>query len=1088
MENQGIWDICRQNPPPCAGTNTPYMSGFADANGIAQRYRSLITSSYPNYYGILGAFLPSNCSKSNSAACYPPVGSFTDPNLVDRFESVGLTWKGYMENQTPMAGCDPFSHNAYEHEHNGFLAFQDIYSNAARCNKIVRANPALSSTCTVNDCALINDLNSASAPNFMWLSPNDCNNIHGGSSCTNGCTSGGSTTCQRAGDNYLSGLIPNILNSATFTTTRAALFVVFDEGTGYCPLNNSSEDCLYAVWSGPVAKTNFHSSQTYNQYSLTKTIEVNWNLASLTSNDANAIPMTEFFIPNPQDFSITANPSSVTFNTSSTGTFTVTITAQNGFAGTVNLSTSTTPSSGVTVSCNPTSISGGSGSSTCSLNSPTPGTYTVTVTGTSGSLSHSTNVSVTVTQPTPPDFSITSNPTDLTVNAATSGTSTITITPLNGFTGNVTLVATTNSTNLTCNLSPNTISGGSGTSTLSCSGSSASNYLATVTGTSGSLSHSTTVIYRTQDFTISASPTSVSTNVNVAATSTISISPINAFTGTVSLAVTTNSTSLSCNLSPTSIPGGSGSSSLSCTGQSAGNYLALVTGASSSLSHSTSVVYHVTNAPTFSVAASPTSLAVNSGVAGTSTITVSPQSGFTGTVTLSVGTNSTELSCSLSPTMISGGSGSSTLSCTGSAAANYLAVVTGTSGSLSSQTSVTYHVSPAPDFGLSASPTSLTILQGSSGRSTVTVTSLNSFTGTVTIAASVSPTGPSTNLNPSTITLTSNGAGSSSLNVTTANAAPGTYRVNVTATSGSLSHSVIITITITSAGSPSYALVVSYEGYVYKLYPNKTFVRIAHPVTTQLRAVAWKPDGSYALIIGDSAVLIKYDGTSLTTIPTGFSSTVNFLSIAWRPDGSYALIGGSGGALLRYDGTTATPVTNPYTAYYRAISWNPTGSQALLVGYLGGIYMYQSSTGQVTQLTSPTTRDLSAVAWNPNGSYALLAGSGGAILRYDGASLQTLNTVGIYNSSLIIRSVAFNPSSGNALLVGDSGLVLTYDGSNLAALPAITSSILYSVSWSNGVAYIVGGQGTILTYSSGALTSVPSGFNSGFRGIAWKPN
>src|SRR5207249_9151769 len=107
----------------------------------------------------------------------------------------------------------------------------------------------------------------------------------------------------------------------------------------------------------------------------------------------------------------------------------------------------------------------------------------------------------------------------------------------------------------------------------------------------------------------------------------------------VSLAVTTNSTSLSCNLSPTSIPGGSGSSSLSCTGQSADNYLALVTGASSSLSHSTSVVYHVTNAPTFSVTASPTSLAVNSGVAGTSTITVSPQNGFTGTVTFSVGTN-----------------------------------------------------------------------------------------------------------------------------------------------------------------------------------------------------------------------------------------------------------------------------------------------------------------------------------------------------------------------------------------------------------------------------------------------------------------
>ena len=123
-------------------------------------------------------------------------------------------------------------------------------------------------------------------------------------------------------------------------------------------------------------------------------------------------------------------------------------------------------------------------------------------------------------------------------------------------------------------------------------------------------------------------------------------------------------------------------------------------------------------------------------------------------------------------------------------------------------------------------------------------------------------------------------------------------------------------MTITSATGSSYALVVSYEGYVYKLYSNKTMVRIAHPVTTQLRAVTWKPDGSYALIIGDAAVLIKYDGNTFTTIPTGFSSAVNFLSIAWRPDGSYALIGGSGGALLRYDGTTVAPVSNPYTAYY----------------------------------------------------------------------------------------------------------------------------------------------------------------------------
>ena len=790
--------------------------------------------------------------------------------------------------------------------------------------------------------------------------------------------------------------------------------------------------------------------------------------------------------PSP-DFSLTSNPSSVALKSGTTGSFTATVSAQNGFTGTVSLSTSTSPSAGLTVSCSPGSISGGSGSSTCSLTGSSPGNYTVIVTGTSGSLSHTASVSVSVTQSPSPDFTISASPTGVIANVGAAGASSITVAPRNGFTGTITLATTTNSTNLTCTLSSSSIPGGSGTSTLSCNGSPTGNYLATITGTSGTLSHSANVTYHVQDFAISASPASVTVNVNVAGSSTITIAPLNAFSGTITLAVSTNSTSLSCNLSPTSIPNGSGSSSLSCTGQSAGNYLAIVTGASGTLSHSTSAVYHTTNAPAFSVTANPTSLTLNSGVDGTSKITVSPQNDFTGTVILSVATNSTGLSCSLSATTIPGGSGSSTLSCNGSAPANYLAIVTGTSGSLSSQASVTYHVTPAPDFSLSASPTSSTIPQGSSTISTITATSLNSFTGTVTIAVSVSPTGPATSLAPSTVTLASNGSGSSTLNVTSANAAPGIYRVNVTATSGSLSHSVIVTVTITGAGSPSYALVVSYEGYVYKLYSNKTLVRIAHPVTTQLRAVAWRPDGSYALIVGDAAVLIKYDGASLTTIPTGFSTTVNFLSIAWKPDGSYALIGGSGGALLKYDGAAVTQITNPYTAYYRAISYNPGGTQALLLGYFGGIYLYQSN-GQVTQLTSPTSNDLGAVAWNPNGSYALITGSGGTILRYDGTTFQTLNTAGIYSSTLVVRYVSFNPTGSLALLVGDSGLVLTYDGTSLTALPAVTSAILYSLSWSKGTAYIVGGLGTLLTYAGGALSSIPSGFNSGFRGIAWKPN
>src|SRR5207237_267595 len=135
------------------------------------------------------------------------------------------------------------------------------------------------------DYMLINDLSSASAPSFMWLTPNNCDNMHG---FTGTCPSSVSF-----GDGYLKSLIPNILSSTTFTTQRSALFVVFDEGNGFCPLNRSSEDCVYAVWAGRLAKASFGTTNLYNHYSWTRTVEVNWNLPSLTSNDGSATPMTE---------------------------------------------------------------------------------------------------------------------------------------------------------------------------------------------------------------------------------------------------------------------------------------------------------------------------------------------------------------------------------------------------------------------------------------------------------------------------------------------------------------------------------------------------------------------------------------------------------------------------------------------------------------------------------------------------------------------------------------------------------------------------------------------------------------------------
>src|SRR5207244_6993357 len=152
-------------------------------------------------------------------------------------------------------------------------------------------------------------------------------------------------------------------------------------------------------------------------------------------------------------------------------------------------------------------------------------------------------------------------------------------------------------------------------------------------------------------------------------------------------------------------------------------------------------------------------------------------------------------------------------------------------------------------------------------------------------------------------------------------------------------------------------------------------------------------------------VLIKYDGTTLTIVPTGLGTTINLLCSAWKLDRSYVLRGGSGGALLKYDCTTLTQVLNPYAVSYRAISWNPSGTQAILVSYFGQVFQYQSI-GQLTKLTSGASQSFDAVAWSPDGSYALIAGAGGGILRYDGTAFRALNTVRVPSSLMTIRYVS----------------------------------------------------------------------------------
>ena len=119
---------------------------------------------------------------------------------------------------------------------------------------------------------------------------------------------------------------------------------------------------------------------------------------------------------------------------------------------------------------------------------------------------------------------------------------------------------------------------------------------------------------------------------------------------------------------------------------------------------------------------------------------------------------------------------------------------------------------PAPGFSIEANPTSLSFQQGSSGTSIIALTSLNGFSGSLALSGSASPLGPTVSFSSTSVTLSSGGTATSNMTVSATeglygSVASGNYSVNVTATSGSLSRSATVQVTVGSSdSSPSGAL------------------------------------------------------------------------------------------------------------------------------------------------------------------------------------------------------------------------------------------------------------------------------------------
>ena len=194
------------------------------------------------------------------------------------------------------------------------------------------------------------------------------------------------------------------------------------------------------------------------------------------------------------DFSISLTPSSQSVVQGNGANYTVTVTPANGFSDTVSFSVSGVPS-GTTASFTPATVSGqGTSALNVTTTSSTPlGSYTLMITASSPSLSRI--VTGTLKVNSNQDFSISASPSSVSIARGNSGSYTVSITALQGFTGSVSLQVTGVPNRVTASFNPVTVNG-SGSSVLKVQAgrkSRAGTYNLTITGTGGSLVHSTTV-------------------------------------------------------------------------------------------------------------------------------------------------------------------------------------------------------------------------------------------------------------------------------------------------------------------------------------------------------------------------------------------------------------------------------------------------------------------------------------------------------------------------------------------------------------------------------------------------------------------
>jgi uncharacterized protein with FMN-binding domain len=535
------------------------------------------------------------------------------------------------------------------------------------------------------------------------------------------------------------------------------------------------------------------------------------------------------------------------------------------------------------------------------------------------------------------------------------------------------------------------------------------------------------------NFSLSATPYTLTQGGN--GTSTITVTPQNGFSGSVMLSVSGLPSGVTASaFNPASTMSTSVLTLTASSTAATGTYSATITGTSGTLTH-TAMLNLTVNAsapaPNFSLSATPYTL--TQGGNGTSTITVTPQYGFSGSVMLSVsGLPSGVTASAFNPASTMSTSVLTLTASSTAATGTYSATITGTSGSLShtAMLNLTVNASaPAPNFSLSATPYTLT--QGGNGTSTITVTGQNGFTGSVALSVSGLPSGVTASaFNPANTTSTS------VLTLTASStAATGTYSATITGTSGMLTHTAMLNLTINSASSTS-SLVVSPSSLTFNYYMGGSW---PSPRTLAVTSIG-----------GATSYTAKETDPWLSITPTS-GATPGSIRASVNPTGMAA---GSYGAQINITGQNGKTTTVMVALIITSAGGRCDDGCG---GTPGGMYAqaYMSDTQSGTL----------AAAWVNN----------------MGAS--PLSTIDPLNRGLVLAMSASASTStwAGAVIQNVTGMSLTELGFDFrASIPCSSDSAYFMVVTTDGVKHSVGG-------CTSSPTTPPSSAPAGWMRLRFDP-